>query len=186
MCIAEQPQDDHSTQRALPTILMFWSLSKLLTTLINDHASQMYFHPGRVYTPSVTTRHVSHKFQFVLIFVRTMHFDIHWLRTENNDSRFKSNRNIPMWSRPGKLSQGVGGAPSAISLQDATVESSSWPARNTRALALMFAMYSNWVPDNALSMIDWGIQPWNSEGGSEYTEKLMRGHLDVCVKQPLE
>ena len=50
--------------------------------------------------------------------------------------------------------QGVGGAPSAISLQEATVESSIWPARKTRARARMLAMYSNWVPDKALSMMD--------------------------------
>ena len=63
--------------------------------------------------------------------------------------------------RSSMVFQGVGGAPSAISLQEATVESSIWPARKTRARARMLAMYSNWVPDRALSMMDWGIQPWN-------------------------
>merc|ERR1719397_1466695 len=89
-----------------------------------------------------------------------------------------------MWSRPGKLSQGVGGAPSAISLQDATVESSSWPARNTRALALMFAMYSNWVPDNALSMIDWGIQPLMSVSSSHWNRQRS-GCPSTCLSAHL-
>ena len=114
-------------------------------------------------------------------FLRTMHFDNHWLATLDSGSQGRHFFTCDL--REG-VSQGVGGAPSAMSLQDATVESNCWPALSTRARALILAMYSNWndgnqffsgkwfrskfifktwVPERALSIIDWGIQPWKKK-----------------------
>ena len=72
-------------------------------------------------------------------FLRTMHFDNDWLATLDSGSQERHFFND--LGEDG--SQGVGGAPSAMSLQDATVESNCWPALSTRARALILAMYSN-------------------------------------------
>ena len=73
-------------------------------------------------------------------FLRTMQFDNHWLATLDSGSQ---GRHFVTCDLGEGGSQGVGGAPSAMSLQDATVESNCWPARSTRARALILAMYSN-------------------------------------------
>ena len=118
-----------------------------LISLITDWSKNVF--PSRENILFLSQQDLSHRCQLIPILVRTMCFDIHsgsQLGIIILDLSLVFNCDLVQGSKADPV-QGVGGAgaPSAMSLQEATVESSSWPARSTRARALILAMYSNYI-----------------------------------------